>query len=218
MWHMEPAWHMQPARHTAPAWHMESARHTAPARHTELARHTAPARQAESAWHAEPTRHTESARHVEPSHLKRAQQVDTALQRPSSRLRALHTSDRHGSRIPALPPALPPPPPPTLSRQGAPTSQIREKDEDSGGGRGCVLCQGAHGLSDSDNHRGASLERPQKLQHCLNSCPGAPGRQRAGCGGGQGGCPAHRQTCAFSVAWDNPGPLADRWASAQSLC
>ena len=111
-----------------------------------------------------------------------------------------------------------PPPPPTLSRQGAPTSQIREKDEDSGGGRGCVLCQGAHGLSDSDNHRGASLERPQKLQHCLNSCPGAPGRQRAGCGGGQGGCPAHRQTCAFSVAWDNPGPLADRWASAQSLC
>ena len=50
----------------------------------------------------------------------------------------------------------------------------------------------------------ASLERPQKLQHSLNI------RRGAGCGGGQGGCPAHGRPAPSLTH----GATLGRWAPA----
>ena len=95
-----------------------------------------------------------------------------------------------------------------LSRQGASTSQICEEEEDRGGGKGCVLCRGARGLSESDNHRGGLLgETPETAalpEHpAWSECQGG-GEPAAG---RSGELPSAGQTCAFSAAWDNPGPL-----------
>ena len=66
-----------------------------------------------------------------------------------------------------------------LFRQGASTSQIYEEEEDRGGGRGCILCRGARGLSESDNHREGLLgETPETA--ALPEHPAGSERQGGG--------------------------------------
>ena len=63
--------------------------------------------------------------------------------------------------------------------QGASTSQIYEEEEDRGGERGCVLCRGARGLSESDNHREGLLgETPETA--ALPEHPAGSQRQGGG--------------------------------------
>lgn len=194
----------EPARHTESAWHTAQARHTEPPRHTELARHVAPAQHAEPPRHTESARHTAQARHAELSHLKRAQQVDKALQLPSSRLRDLQTSDRRGSCAPSSSSSIPSH---FLAREPQLPKYARRRRTGVGGE--AAFCAGV--LVDYLRvtiTEGASLERPQKLQHSLNIRHGASAREAGSrLQGRPGGLPSAGQTCAFSDAWDNPGPL-----------